>query len=157
MSIRTGDTATPFTLASAPGEPVEVCFKGRTTVLLFFPLAFSPFCTEEMCSMRDSWDGWADLDADVYGITADSPFVTDRFRQELNLPFPVLSDFNRDVARQWDVLHADLKGMKDVPKRAAFVIDPGGAVTWDWVSDDPAVLPDLNVVREAVAGGCPTV
>jgi peroxiredoxin len=152
--IRTGAKAVGFTLPSKPGEPVDVgaLIGNRPVVLLFFPLAFSPVCTDEMCRMRDDWDQWAGLDADVFGITVDSPFITDKFRQELEIPFPILSDFNREVASQYGALHDDLLGLKGVTKRAAFVIDATGAVVYDWVSDDPRQLPDFDAVRNAVGG-----
>lgn len=152
MAIRSGDKATPFTLAAAPGEPCEVTFDGATTVLFFFPLAFSPVCSDEMCSLRDTWSQWSDLDACVYGITCDSPFVTAKFREELGIPFQILSDFNSDVSKEWDCYHEDLKGFRDVPKRSAFVIGADGTVVYDWVSDDPTQMPDFDAIREAVAG-----
>ena len=154
MTSRKGDRAAGFALPAKPGEVVDVGEHiGRDpVVLLFFPLAFSPVCTDEMCAMRDGWAEWETVGAQVFGITADSPFITDRFRQELGVPFPILSDFNRDVARQYGALHDDLKGLCDVPKRAVFVVDASGEVIYDWVSDDPGKMPDLDVVRSAVAG-----
>lgn len=152
MSIRSGDRAQGFTLPSRPGEPVDVAaLIGReVVVLLFFPLAFSGVCTQEMCAMRDGWSAWEGLGARVFGVTVDSPFVVDRFRAETGAPFPILSDFNRDVARAWDVVHADLRGLRDVPKRAAFVVGRDGVVVYDWVSEDPGAMPDLDAVRAAV-------
>ena len=152
MSIRKGDKAPGFTLPSKPGQPVDVgAHIGREkTVLLFFPLAFSPVCSDELCELRDSWKQWEQLDAKVFGISIDSPFVTEKFRAELGLPFPLLSDFNREVARTYGVLHAELAGLKEVAKRSAFVIDSDGTVVFDWVSDDPKVKPDFEAVRAAV-------
>jgi peroxiredoxin len=154
VSIRKGDKAIGFTLPAKPGETVDVGeHLGRDkVVLLFFPLAFSRVCTEEMCGLRDSWDEWETLDAKVFGISVDSPFVTDKFRTEMNIPFPILSDFNKDVATRYGVLHEELMGLKGVAKRAAFVVDGSGAVTYDWVSDDPSVMPDFNAIKAALAG-----
>ena len=152
MSIRKGDQAPGFTLPSKPGNPVDVGeFIGKEpVVLLFFPLAFSPVCTDEMCQMRDSWSEWELLNAKVFGITVDSPFITHKFREELNIPFPILSDFNRDIAKKYDALHEELVGLQGVTKRAAFVIDADGTVVYDWVSDNPKELPDFDAVRAAV-------
>lgn len=154
MTIRKGDTAKGFTLPRKPGETVDV---GRhigtdKVVLVFFPLAFSSVCTAELCGVRDDWSSWSDLDAKVYGISVDSPFVTEKFREELGLPFPILSDFNREVSSMYGVLHEDLKGLKGVSKRSVFVIDSDGRVVYDWVSDDPSVQPDFGAVRAAIRG-----
>jgi len=152
VAIRTGDSAQGFELPHKPGETIDVGthIGSEPVVLLFFPLAFSPTCTDEFCTMRDEWDSWASLDAKVFGVTCDSPFVTDRFREELRIPFPILSDFNRDVAKSWGAIHDELLGLRDVPKRAAFVVDANGSVAYDWVSDDPSKLPDFAAVKSAV-------
>lgn len=154
MAIRKGDTATPFTLPSKPGDPIDVgahIGKDRI-VLLFFPFAFSSVCTAEMCHMRDSWTQWQQLDAKIFGISVDSPFVTDRFRTEENIPFPILSDFNKEVARQYGAIHEQLKDFKGVAKRSAFVIDTGGKVIYDWVSDDPSKQVPFEEVKAALQG-----
>ncbi|MHC5001647.1 MAG: redoxin domain-containing protein [Planctomycetota bacterium] len=152
MAIRKGDKAAGFTLPCKPGETVDVgqCIGGEKVVLLFFPLAFSPVCTTEMCEMRDGWGQWSQLDAKIFGICVDSPFVTEKFRAEHDLPFPILSDFNKEVARTYGVLHEELVGLKGVAKRSVFVIDADGTVIYDWVSDDPKVKPDFEAVRAAI-------
>lgn len=152
MAVEKGETAPGFELPAAPGETVDVgrAIGGGPVVLLFFPLAFSSVCTREMCTVRDDWSRWSGLGARVFGITVDSPFVTREFRQEHDLPFPVLSDFNRAVAREYGVLYEEFYGLEGVPKRSAFVIDPDGRVTYAWVSEDADVEPDYAEVRRAV-------
>lgn len=119
-------------------------------VLLFFPLAFSAVCTAELCAIRDRWAAFEDLDARVFGISVDSPFVTDRFRRERELPFPLLSDFNRRVSRRYGVLYDDWYGLEGVSKRAVFVIGSDGRVRWAWVTEDADVEPDYDAIREAL-------
>ena len=152
MPLTTGDLAPRFALPAAPGEVVEVGARigERPIVLLFFPLAFSSVCTEELCAVRDDWGAWTELDADVFGISVDSPFVTRRFREELGLPFPLLSDFNHDVGAAYGVLYEDYFGLRGVARRAAFVIGRDGRVAYAWVSDRDDVLPDFGAVRKAV-------
>lgn len=154
MSMRTGVAATPFSLPHKPKELTDVgAHIGRdTVVLLFFPLAFSPVCTDEMCHMRDNWEQWTNLDAKVFGICVDSPFITNKFREDLNVPFPILSDFNKEVAAQYDVLHEELIGLKGVAKRSAFVIDKSGAIVYDWVTDNPGDQVPFDEVKAAVEG-----
>ena len=152
MAIRTGDTAPAFSLPAKPGEIVDVGLTiGRdVVVLVFFPLAFSSVCTAEMKIMAESWDRWRGLGARVFGISVDSPFVTDRFRQVENIPFPILSDFNREVSSLYGVLYEDFFGLRGVAKRSVFVIDRTGTVVYDWVTDDADVEPSYDDVEAAV-------
>jgi glutaredoxin-dependent peroxiredoxin len=153
MSVRTGDKAPAFALPAKPGEVVNVGeHLGRDkVVLLFFPLAFSSVCTKEMCHLRDDWSKWEKLGARVFGISVDSPFVTQKFREQERIPFPILSDFNKDVARQYGVLYEDLMGLRGVAKRSAFVIGEDGAVMYDWVSEDAGKEPPYEEIRAALA------
>jgi peroxiredoxin len=152
MAVNKGDRAPGFKLPQKPGEVVDVGEQlgKEKVVLLFFPLAFSPTCTTEMGTMRDTWKQWEGLDARVYGISVDSPFVTEKFRTMEQIPFPILSDFNREVARTYGVLYEDLFGLKGVAKRSAFVIGRDGKVAYAWVSEDPSKEPTYQEVRSAV-------
>jgi peroxiredoxin len=152
MPLTVGDPAPGFELPTAPGEVVDVGerFGSRPVVLLFFPLAFSSVCTEELCVVRDDWDAWKTLEADVFGISADSPFVARRFREELELPFPLLSDFNHTVGAAYGVLYEDYFGLRGVTRRAAFVIGEDSRVAWAWISERDDVLPDFEAVRREV-------
>jgi peroxiredoxin len=151
MSLRTGDRAEGFSLPCAPGEMVDVAaaIGSGPVVLLFFPLSYSPVCTDEFCQMRDDWSKWESLSATVFGISVDSPFVTSKFAAELNLPFPLLSDFNATVCTAWDVCHDDLMGLHNVAKRSAFVISPEGSIVYDWYTDDPSVQVPFDEVVAA--------
>ena len=152
MSALMGQKASPFALHQAPGELVDVGaeFGSAPIVILFFPLSFSSVCSDEFCTIRDDWNAWTNLDAKVYGISVDSPFVTQKFRELENLPFPLLSDFNREVATQFDALHDDLFGLKGVAKRSAFVIDREGTIVYASVSDDPGQMVDFDAIKSAV-------
>ncbi len=150
MAVQKGDSAPAITLPSKFGEDVDVPIGREKVVLLFFPLAFSPVCTDEMCQMRDSWSEWEGLEANVLGISVDSPFVTDHFRVQESIPFPILSDFNKSVSAQYGVLYEDLKGLKGVAKRSAFVIDADGKVAYAWVTEDPRVQVPFDEVKAAL-------
>ncbi len=152
MPIQLNDRCPSFKLACKPGEEVDIgaVIGTQTIVLLFMPLAFSPVCTVEVCTMRDHWAKWQSLGAAVFGITIDSPFVTDKFRQLENLPFAILSDFNKSVAMQFGVLHEDLKGMKGIAKRAVFVVNRAGIVTYRWVTENPGEQIDFAALEAAV-------
>lgn len=152
MSVQEGDRAPGFTLPAGPGEELDVgeLFGRERVVLAFFPLAFSPVCTDELRTFAERWDELSELDARVLGVSVDSPFVNARFREEENIPFPLLSDFNREVSSEWGVLHEDLAGLEGVAKRSIFVVGGDGRVAYRWVTDDPGVEPDYDEVRASV-------
>jgi len=154
MSLTVGSKAPAFTLPSQPGTPVDVgaLIGKEKLVLLFIPLAFSPVCTVEMCHFRDSWQQWSKLGCQVFAVSVDSPFTVAKFRELERIPFAVLSDFNKEVARQYGALHEDLMGLKGVAKRAAFVVDAKGMVRYAWVSEDPRVQVDFAAIEAAVKG-----
>lgn len=152
MSVYVGDVAPGFSLPMAPGEEVDVSeYLGREpVVLLFFPLAFSPVCTTEMRTFVRRLDELQALDARVFALSVDSPFVTARFREDVGIPFPVLSDFNREVSETYGVLYEELLGLHDVAKRSVFVVGSDGEVAYRWVTEDPGVEPDYDAVEVAL-------
>ena len=152
MSMQVREQAAPFSLPEGPGQMVDVGaqFGEGPVVLLFFPLAFSPVCTEEFCTIRDDWSKWTDLDAKVFGISIDSPFTVQKFKETEGLPFPLLSDFNKEIAAKYGALHEDLMGLKGVAKRAAFVVDRSGQISYAWVSEDPGKQIEFDEILAAV-------
>ncbi|MBU8922844.1 MAG: redoxin domain-containing protein [Bacteroidales bacterium] len=152
--IKIGDQAPDFELI----ETLESNWKlsdhlgGKTIVLLFFPLAYSPPCTEELCGIRDGFNEFQNLDAEVIAVSVDHPFVLDSWKKELELPFSLLSDFNTDVCRKFGACHTQLGPLKGVAKRSAFVIDNEGKIRYQWISDDPGVLPNIDEIRQVLDG-----
>ena len=157
MAIASGTKAPDFTLKSKNEEGLADVtlsdnFGKSSTVLLFFPLAFTSVCQDELCSIRDSLADYEGLNAQVYGISVDSPFSQEAFAQANGgFKFPLLSDFNKDVSAAYDVLFEDLLGFKGVSKRSAFVIDKEGTVVYSESSDDPKQLPDFEAIKAALA------
>lgn len=148
-----GDCAPDFQLLDTDFNKVSLrdfLKENKPVVLAFFPAAFSPVCTNEMCAIRDRISELERADAVVVGISVDSPFVLKEFKSKHNLGFRLLSDFNKEAIKSYGVIHEDLLGLKMVAKRSVFVINPGGRITYKWVSDDPRVEPDYEeVIREA--------
>ena len=154
MPLAVGAPAPDFELTHVVGEPpvrLSTYAEREPTVLLFFPLAFSGVCTDEMCRMAEDWAHWQEVGAKVLGISVDSPWVNVRFAAETGVPFPLLSDFNRDVCTLYGVRNDDFFGMKGVSDRAAFVVGTDGLIAYSWVTDDADVLPPFEEVRAAAA------
>jgi peroxiredoxin len=149
MPLKVGDKAPLFTLYSDAKEEVSLTdYTGRRVVLLFFPLAFTGVCTEEMCTMRDSLEGYNALDADILAISVDSVFTLEKFREQEGLNFPLLSDFNKEVSRQYGALYDTfVLGMEGVSKRAAFVIDGQGVIRYAEVLGSAGDQPDYSAIR----------
>lgn len=152
MAVSTGQTAPDATLFMTPKETARISdFRGRPVVLLFFPLAFSGVCTEEMCSMAEDYSAYASLGAEVIGISVDSPYTNQKFAEACNATFPIASDFNREATRAFGVLRPTLGiGLENVSERAAFVLAGNGEVVYSWVGENPGVMPDFNDIRAAV-------
>ncbi|MDA0312554.1 MAG: redoxin domain-containing protein [Gemmatimonadetes bacterium] len=153
--LKSGAQAPDFSLAPGPGpDRVRLSdFRGSPVVIMFVPLAFSGTCTAEFCHIAENWAVWGDLNAEILGISIDSPFVNAKWREEMGVPFPILSDFNRDASRAYGVLYDEFYGLKGVAKRSAFVIDAAGLVVYGWVSDDADVMPPYDEIIQAVATG----
>ncbi len=153
MAVQVGDKAPAFTLVSDEKKEVSLSdFQGQNVVLLFFPLAFTSVCTTELCTIRDDFSNYQDLNAQVLAISVDSPFTLEKFKAEQSLNFPLLSDFNKDVSRAYGALYDDfVMGMKGVSKRAAFVVDGSGAVRYAEVLDNAGDLPNFTSVKSALS------
>ncbi|RMF20325.1 MAG: peroxiredoxin, partial [Bacteroidetes bacterium] len=127
-------------------------FQGKNVVLLFFPLAFTGVCTTELCTVRDDLSSYNDLNAQVLAVSIDTPFSLAKFKAEQNLNFPLLSDFNREVARAYDALYEEfVLGMKGVAKRSAFVIDKNGVIRYAEVLDNAGDLPNFEAIKQTLA------
>lgn len=155
MPLTTGTPAPDFTLNWKNADGLQSVtlsenFGKRPTVLLFFPLAFTSVCMAEMCSVRDSIKIYEDLDAAVYGISVDSPFTLEVMAAQESIPFPLLSDFNKEVSTAYDVIFPELLGFKGVAKRSAFVIGKDGSIIYASSSDDPKQLPDFDAIQAAL-------
>lgn len=153
MSLNLGSKAPNFSLRNTEGEKVTLSdFQDKKNlVLLFFPLAFSSTCTKELCTTRDNMKFYHSMDAEVIGISVDSFFVLREFKKTQNLNFTLLSDFNREVSGNYDVLYEDYHGMKGVAKRASFVIDHKGVIKHREVLEDADLLPDFKLIQETLS------
>jgi peroxiredoxin len=155
MPIQPGQQAPDFTLLDTEKNKISLSDqKGSNVVLLFFPLAFTSVCTAELCNVRDNITSYNTTNAKVFGISIDSHFVLAKYKAEQKLNFPLLSDFNKEAAKAFDVLYETFPsyGMQGVSKRAAFVIDAQGIVRYAEVCPTPGDLPNFEAIHQTLVG-----
>ncbi|WP_022835243.1 redoxin domain-containing protein [Salisaeta longa] len=152
MALSTGTPAPTFTLYSTEMEPVQLSdFEGQPVVLLFFPGAFTSVCTTELNTVNNDLDAFGD--AQVLGISTDSPFVLDEFRRVNDLSYPLLSDHDGSVSASYDAKYDnDFTPMQldRISKRAAYVIDGDGVIRYAEVLDNAGNQPDFDAIKDAL-------
>jgi len=147
--VEIGERAPDVELVDTERKPVKISdFKGKRTVLAFYPGAFTGVCTKEMCTFRDSLSKFNSLDANVVGISVDPPFSNKAFKEQNKLNFPILSDYNRDAVRAFGVALESFAGLRGYTsaKRSVFILDKEGVVKFKWVSDNPGIEPNYEQV-----------
>lgn len=152
MSLQPGQKAPDFTLYDSDKKQVSLAdYAGAPVVLLFFPFAFSRVCTAELCSVRDSIGVYNSLGAKVIGISVDSLYTLAKFKEEEQLNFTLLSDFNKEVSQAYGAFYETFNyGMKGVSKRAAFVIDKEATVQYAEILENSGEQPQFNLISEAL-------
>lgn len=155
MALSVGSQAPDFTLKTMTAEGLQdVSLSSgsgkRNTVLLFFPAAFTGVCTQEMCDASSGLGGWQQLDADVYGISGDTPFALNAWAQKSGISITLLSDYQKETIKAYDVLLPDLAGLGPASKRAAFVIDKQGVIRHAEVTPTPLEVPSFTAIEEAL-------
>ena len=153
MTLKIGDIAPDFTLVASDKSQVSLSdYKGKKVVILFFPLAFTGVCTTELCTLRDDIASYSSLNAEIVGISVDSPFSLAKYKEEQNLPFPLLSDFNKDTSTAYGSLYEEfVLGLKGVSKRSAFVVNADGTLAYAEVLESAGDLPNFDAVKAALA------
>lgn len=154
MAVKIGDKAPDFSLFDTERTARTLReYLGKKTVLVFYPGAFTGVCTKEMCAFRDSMSRFNELNAQVVGISVDSPFANKAFATQNNLQFPLLSDSNRTALVAYGILHEDFAGLKgySAAKRSVFVLDKDGVVRYAWVSDNPGIEPNYDEITKSLS------
>jgi peroxiredoxin len=150
IKLNKGDQAPDFSLIASDKQETSLSdYSGKNLLILFFPLAYTSVCTAELCSIRDDRSFFQKLDINTIGISVDSPFVLAKFKEDNNLDFPLLSDFNKEASRAYGSLYEEfILGMREVSKRAAFVIDKQGKIRYAEVLESAGDLPDFKEIKE---------
>jgi peroxiredoxin len=151
MSIDVGAKAPDFSLVNQDRETVRLSdeVKNGPVVLAFLPGAFSSVCTKELCTFREN--KLSGTGGRVFGISTDTFFALKAWADHEKFDFPLLSDYNKEVIRQYGVVNPDMIGLKDIAKRAVFVIDRNGVVKYREVLEDARNEPDYAKLQQAVA------
>ena len=154
VALRLGQKVPEFALPDADKKmrPLSEFTQQGTVVLAFFPFAFSGTCDKEMCAFRDGFGTLQGAGAQLVGVSVDSSYSLKAFAQTYNLQFPLLSDFNKKVAKLYGVLQDPWVGLgyKGVAKRAVLVVDRRGMLRYRWVTDVPSEEPPYAEVVKAV-------
>jgi peroxiredoxin len=152
MAAPFGSKAPDFTLMNQDRQPVTLSQQqGKPVVLAFFPAAFSSVCEKELCTFRDSMTQLNRTNAQVFGISVDTFFALKAFQDQQRLTFPLLSDFNKQVIRDYGVFNEDMIGLKGIAKRAVFVLDRDGVVRHSEVLEDARNEPNYQKILDSLA------
>jgi len=154
--VSDGDDAPEFTAPLANGGIDSFTLSEELgdgpLVLAFFPGAFTSVCSHEMSTFEDRLDAITDAGGRLYGVSVDSPFALNEFRDKLSLSFDLISDADRELVHEYGIaMDFDQFGVHNIAKRSVFVVDEDGTVSYAWVSDNPGVEPDYDAVESAVA------
>lgn len=155
MPIAVGSKAPGFNLKSKTASGVSEVrlsdnFGKKNTVLLFFPLAFTGVCTREMCDITAGFGAYESLNADVIGVSVDSPFSQEAWAEKEGIKVKLASDLNKSTAKAYGVLLEDLGGFGATAARAAFVIDKEGVIRYAEQTPTPGDLPNFEAVKSAL-------
>ena len=155
MAISIGSKAPDFSLKSKQASglvdvKLSSNFGQKNTVVLFFPLAFTSVCTKEMCDITSGLNAYSGMNADVIGISVDSPFAQEAWAQKEKIGITLASDLNKETAKAYGTLLSDLIGLGSVSARAAFVIDKNGVVQYSEQTPTPKELPNFNAIKETL-------
>jgi peroxiredoxin len=154
--VSTGETAPDFTAPVANGDVETMTLSERLTaeapvVLAFFPGAFTSVCSNEMSTFQDRLGAIAGSGGTLYGISVDTPFALNEFREQLSLSFDLISDTGREIIEEYDVVtDFEALGVERIAQRAVFVVDESGTITYAWVGENPGMEPDYDEVEAAV-------
>jgi peroxiredoxin len=153
--VATGETAPSISATVANGEvesfELEDQLGEGPVVLAFFPGAFTPPCSNEMVALQDDHDAFTEAGGTLFGVSADSGFSLNAFREEYNIEFDLVSDMSREAISAYE-LETDIEdlGLFGVANRAVYVLDTDGEVVYEWEADSPENEPEYEELLEAV-------
>ena len=155
MAIQIGQKAPPFSLYDSEKKKVSLSdYEGKKNVLLlFFPLAFTSTCTEQLCLVRDHIGRYKNDHAEVLGISVDSVFTLAKYKEEQQYNYPLLSDFNKAISTAYGTIYSSFTNMDmhGVSKRSAFIIDKKGIIQYAEILENASNVPDTILINKKLA------
>jgi len=155
MPLAVGAKAPDFTLKTKTADGLKDVklgdFAGKQVVILFFPLAYTGVCTQEMCDQTAGLGEYEKLGASVVAISVDSPFAQEAWAKANAIKIPLLSDLNKTVIKAYDVVFPMLAGVGDTAARAAFVVGKDGVIKYAEQTPTPKDLPNFSAIKAALA------
>ena len=148
MALAAGQPAPELSLRRSNGDPfTREDLLGKTTVLVFYPFAFSPVCTDQLSIYNEVLEDFRERGATLYGVSCDATYSQTAFRQQLGIEIEQLSDFEPkgETCRAFDVYHPG-----GFPQRALVIVGPDGVVTWSHQAAKPSDLPGANLIFDAL-------
>jgi peroxiredoxin len=147
--VAPGTAAPDFVLRREDGKKVRLDdIRGQTTVLVFYPNAFSPVCTDQLNLYQEVLDDVEALGAKLYGVSCDSTWSQKAFKDKLGITIEQLSDFEPkgETCRAFGVYHE-----AGFPQRAIVIIDSEGVVKWSYQAPTPGDIPGANLIFDGLA------
>ncbi len=154
MPLSVGTKAPTFTLKSKKADglvDVTLPAPGKTTLVLFFPLAFTSVCTSEMCNVSQALDTYSSAGAEVIGVSIDNPFAQEAWAQKEKIGITLVSDLNKEATNAYGVLFKGIAGIGDSAARAAFVVDKSGVIQYAEQTPTPKDLPNFDALKAKLA------
>ena len=154
MPLSVGTKAPVFTLKSKNASgllDVTLPAQGKTTVVLFFPLAFTSVCTQEMCDVSQGIEVYTGAGAEVIAVSVDSPFAQEAWAQKERITTTLVSDLNKEAANAYGVLFKGIAGIGDSAARAAFIVDRSGVIQYAEQTPTPKDLPNFAAIKAKLA------
>lgn len=150
------EAAPGFTIPGTEGESIDTysltdSLTDGPTILVFYPFDFSPVCGDQLCTFRDAEFLTFTEGVDVWGISPDCAYSHQRFIEEYDLQFPLLTDRLGEVAAQYDILLDEFEHHKNIPKRAVISVDSSRTIRYRWIADTQYESPDIEDVESSIA------
>jgi peroxiredoxin (alkyl hydroperoxide reductase subunit C) len=146
--LKAGTTAPEFVLRREDGSAfTRADLLGKTTVLVFYPFAFSPVCTDQFSLYQEVLGEFEALGATLYGVSCDAHYSQRAFREALGVSIEQLSDFEPkgETCRAFGVYHR-----KGFPQRALVIVGPDGVIQWSYEAPTPSELPGANLIFDGL-------